>query len=142
MEKCKICEAELGRRNKSGYCKKCYNKNRPDDVIRTRKKNYIKEWLEKGELPTLRNPSITVREFLLERQEGKCAICGMKQEWNDKKLVFILDHIDGNHRNTHENNFRMICPNCDSQLDTFKSKNKNGRKYDREYRIEYYHRNK
>lgn len=49
--------------------------------------------------------------------------------WNDKELIFILDHIDGDASNNKRNNFRLICPNCDSQLDTYKSKNKNGSRY-------------
>lgn len=37
-----------------------------------------------------------------------------------------MDHIDGNAANNFRNNYRAICSNCDSQLDTYKSKNKNG----------------
>jgi len=40
------------------------------------------------------------------------------------KLVFVLDHIDGDASNNKRENLRLICPNCDSQTDTFKSKNK------------------
>lgn len=49
----------------------------------------------------------------------------MNRVWNNKPINFILDHIDGDASNNLEENLRLICPNCDSQLDTYKSKNKN-----------------
>lgn len=58
--------------------------------------------------------------------KGVCGICGMKPIWNGKELVFIIDHIDGHASNNRRDNLRCICPNCDSQLDTYKSKNKCG----------------
>lgn len=67
-----------------------------------------------------------IKDIILNEQDGICAICGCKTEHNSKPLVFILDHIDGNAANNKRSNLRLICPNCDSQLDTFKSKNKNG----------------
>ena len=67
------------------------------------------------------------QEFLKE-QNGVCAICGGGQIHNGKPLVFVLDHIDGDASNNKRENLRMICPNCDSQLDTFKSKNKNSKR--------------
>ena len=70
-----------------------------------------------------------VKKHILAEQNNKCAICGMPNVWNNKELIFILDHIDGNASNNKRNNFRLICPNCDSQLDTYKSKNKNGSRY-------------
>ena len=66
------------------------------------------------------------KKDILAEQNNKCAICGMEPMWNNKELVFILDHIDGHASNNKRDNLRMICPNCDSQLDTYKSKNKNG----------------
>lgn len=66
------------------------------------------------------------KKDILQEQNGVCAICGCKPEWNGKLLVFILDHIDGHASNNKRENLRCICPNCDSQLDTYKSKNKCG----------------
>lgn len=70
------------------------------------------------------------KEDILAEQGGVCAICGMLPEWNNKPLVFILDHIDGHASNNRRENLRCICPNCDSQLDTYKRRNKCG---DRHY---------
>lgn len=65
-----------------------------------------------------------LKEHILEEQKHRCAICNNLDVWNDKPIVFILDHIDGHADNNYRSNLRLICPNCDSQLDTYKSKNK------------------
>jgi len=91
------------------------------------KNQAIKRWKETGKWTR------TLRPMVLEEQNNKCAICGMEPIWLGKPLPFILDHIDGNSENNNRENLRMICSNCDSQLDTYKSKNTgSGRHYRRE----------
>lgn len=53
-----------------------------------------------------------------------CAICNLNV-WNKKPLNLELDHIDGNRVNHEFNNLRLLCPNCHSQTDTYRSKNRN-----------------
>ena len=77
-----------------------------------------------------------IRNRILEEQNNRCAICGMKSIWNNKPIIFIIDHIDGHASNNQRSNLRCICPNCDSQLDTYKSKNKHSD------RIYYHHFNR
>lgn len=56
--------------------------------------------------------------------ENKCSICGLLPEWNGKPLVLRLDHINGVRDDNRLENLRMVCPNCDSQLETFGSRNR------------------
>ena len=54
-----------------------------------------------------------------------CSICKIDPEWMGKPMVLILDHINGINNDNRISNLRFVCSNCDSQLDTYKSKNKN-----------------
>ena len=65
-----------------------------------------------------------VRNFLLEEQKHRCAVCTAEDIWMGQKLVFVLDHADGNYHNHQRENLRLICPNCDSQTPTFKGRNR------------------
>lgn len=60
--------------------------------------------------------------------EYKCTKCGI-DSWQGETIVLDLDHINGNNRDHRLENLRYLCPNCHSQTDTFKGRNKNsGRK--------------
>jgi DNA replicative helicase MCM subunit Mcm2 (Cdc46/Mcm family) len=70
-----------------------------------------------------------VKKYLKYKYGNKCAICGIDAIWNGKSITLITDHINGHHNDWSLDNIRLVCPNCDSQLPTYKSKNKgNGRK--------------
>lgn len=66
-----------------------------------------------------------IKKYLIWKYGNICMICGLKEEWNNKSINMIMDHIDGKCNDNSLNNVRLVCPNCDSQLPTFKSKNKN-----------------
>lgn len=69
----------------------------------------------------------TIKKRIIQEKllEEKCLICGMPPEWNGGKLVLVLDHINGINNDNRIENLRFLCPNCNSQTDTFCSKTKN-----------------
>lgn len=52
----------------------------------------------------------------------ECAECKMSPIWNGKKLILVLDHINGVSNDNRLENLRLLCPNCNSQTDTFAGK--------------------
>jgi Zn finger protein HypA/HybF involved in hydrogenase expression len=65
-----------------------------------------------------------VKDNLLEY---KCIKCGIN-EWCGETIVLDLDHINGDNRDNRLTNLRYLCPNCHSQTDTYKGRNKNSGK--------------
>ena len=61
-----------------------------------------------------------IRENLLDYI---CDECGNTGDWNNKKLVLELDHINGIGDDNRLKNLRFLCPNCHSQTKTFSGKN-------------------
>lgn len=125
----KYCQ-NCGIKVKQKFCsKKCQGE------LRT--KNLHEDFLKNNEKYCRSNYSPKqLKPIFLQEQGNMCAICGIKNEWFNKSLIFVLDHIDGDASNNTRENLRLVCPNCDSQLDTFKSKNKNSARKERYLRNE------
>ena len=61
-----------------------------------------------------------IREGLLKEV---CVECGQVPFWNGKSLVLVLDHISGVNNDHRLENLRLLCPNCNSQTETFAGRN-------------------
>lgn len=99
---------ELGRHPK-------WDKLYPDEVVFCENSTYARH-------------SIKARIRTNNLIEYKCACCGLGPEWHGEPMPLILDHINGVNNDNRLENLRFVCSNCDSQLPTYKSKNRtNGR---------------
>lgn len=65
-----------------------------------------------------------VRSYLIYINGGKCEKCG-HGEWFGFKLSLEMHHKDGNVDNMQLENLELVCPNCHSITNNYKSKNKN-----------------
>jgi Zn finger protein HypA/HybF involved in hydrogenase expression len=68
-----------------------------------------------------------LRKRIKLEQNNKCNKCGI-DSWNGKPITLELEHKDGNHHNNERENLECLCPNCHSQTDTWRGKNKRNKR--------------
>lgn len=68
-----------------------------------------------------------LRSRIIFEQNGCCNHCGIS-EWRGKSITLELEHRDGDHQNNVRENLECICPNCHSQTDTWRGRNRNGKR--------------
>ena len=111
---CKQCQAIKPCDGRFFCSRSCYQENR--------KQLRIEVWKNGGPIGVQ-----PLRKYLREISDGRCSNCNLN-EWMGSKLVCEVEHKDGNSENSSPNNVCLLCPNCHSQTDTYKAKNRgNGR---------------
>ena len=70
--------------------------------------------------------SLKKRMYKEGLKEKICECCGII-EWQNKPIVFELDHVNGINTDNRLENLRILCPNCHSQTHSFRGKNKNSK---------------
>jgi hypothetical protein len=124
--RCKNCSKILPGRKRKVFCN-----SRCD--MEHRRAVKLDAWLTTGKIDAA-EPGIFIRQYLLEAQNHLCALCGMCDNWESKPLNFVLDHVDGSAQHNRRENLRLVCPNCDSQLPTYKGKNFGNGRHNRRVR--------
>ncbi len=108
-------KASLGKALRNGKVK---HKHIP--LIKLSIKDYSSFANGKFATPVIRR---TLKRILLrEGKQHKCDECGIT-EWRNNRLIFELDHIDGDSSNNLPINLRFLCPNCHSQTKTWRGRN-------------------
>lgn len=90
---------------------KSWDEKFPDEVVFSENSTY---------------PRHSLKSNILRRNliEYRCSCCNIEPIWMGKPMPLILDHINGKNNDNRLENLRFVCSNCDSQLDTYKSRNR------------------
>lgn len=87
--------------------------------------HYVEKYNTFTQPGCLTSCSKTIRRYLIKKHGNKCTICSVSGDnWNGKPMTLVVDHIDGDAYNYNVSNIRLVCHNCDSQLPTYKGRNK------------------
>lgn len=118
----KKCDVRISKSNHFfKYCSNVCQKN-------FQSKQKVSDWLD-GLEPGWTGKTVSlkafVRRWLFEQRGDKCENCG----WNEKHPVdgrhlVEIDHIDGDAKNCHPSNLKILCPNCHSMTPNHRARNK------------------
>ena len=107
------------------------NKNRKnmfnniDDKRNPNKYNTKDKFLSQLKNGTCTLKSSKILQYLIQYGIKKytCEKCGI-DTWNGNLITLELHHKNGNHKDNNLENLEILCPNCHSQTENFRFKNK------------------
>lgn len=74
--------------------------------------------------PTYQTGKLKNRLIAANILPNRCMECNSPPIWNGKPLVFELEHINGISYDHRLENLKLLCPNCHSQTEFFRGRNK------------------
>jgi predicted RNA-binding Zn-ribbon protein involved in translation (DUF1610 family) len=74
-----------------------------------------------GKIKILYSSSIKIHILKQNIFEYKCRRCGII-EWEGEQITLEIEHIDGDNWNNKLENLELLCPNCHSLTNTYRSK--------------------
>jgi len=121
-KKCLQCDNPIPNRNTycNNTCQMKFQKRKDFDLIDEGKFD---------ELGCKQNIDRVSKQYLISIHGDKCMNCGWDQlnEWTNK-IPIQINHVDGNPENHKMENLELLCPNCHSLTEYYKSRGK-GRKW-------------
>ncbi len=102
----------------------CYKPNQSGKGLKkTSPKIPLSDIIEKGIYPHYQSFKLKKRLIAEGVKKNVCKTCG-RSSWLGKQLNLELHHVDGKRQNHKLSNLKLLCPNCHSQTETFRAKNK------------------
>ena len=117
---CATCNNPLTNRERK-YCSYSYQYTISNRMKLGTQKIFIAKDI--GDFP-IENIGYDARKMrVLKEQNFSCNGCGLST-WREKTITLELEHKDGNSKNNIRENLEILCPNCHSQTDTWRGRNK------------------
>lgn len=118
---CKNCSKTLNKRSKTFCDALCTLEFNDKETARK---------IESGEILK----SYVVKGYLIRKFGAKCMSPNCCWDWSKRSVLVELEHKDGNSENNSIENVELLCPNCHSETDTYKGKNRGKGRYYRRQR--------
>lgn len=117
--KCKNCNKECNKPVKF-YC---------NNICQFQYQNKLKiqKWSNGNDTGYAKNGQIRpfIRNYLISKVNSSCELCGWdKKNSTTNRTTLEVHHKDGNYKNNNINNLQVLCPNCHSLTESYKSLNK------------------
>ena len=118
MGKCLLCNKELVKGQTKFCCSEHSNQYKINESIKNWLDGNDEGWSGTGIKKFIRN-------YLIKEANYKCELCG----WGEinpysGNLPLEIHHKDGNYKHNTLDNLQVLCPNCHSLTDNYKSMNK------------------